>query len=286
MLTTFLFISLLQLLAAQNVLKPYIVKGTLMGTCPPEHTRDLVRQNLSQSAINILADFAADHPCGSGQWARVAYLNMSDPQQQCPSPWRLYSANGVRACGRPSGGCHSQNYTTLHMYNKVCGRIFGYQIGSTDAFGEGGQLGDSINEDYVDGVSVTYGIIRKHIWTFASGITEPTSYPQYSCPCSLVGTGLQAALPPSYVGNNYFCESGNPSSSFQNTGTFVYTNDPLWDGQMCDHEGQCCSNTTSPPWFNVRLPYQTNEKIEVRICGHSGVDNEDTPIGLLDIYVQ
>lgn len=285
MLTAVFFTSILQLLAAQNVLMPQITKGP-MGTCPPRYMRDLAQQSLSQSVLNIIVGSTADHPCGSGQWTRVAYLNMSDPLQQCPSPWRLYSANGVRACGRPSRGCHSQNYTFLQSYNKVCGRIFGYQIGSTDAFGEGGQLGDSINEDYVDGVSVTYGIIRKHIWTFASGITEPISYPQWSCPCSLVGSGLQASLPPSYVGNNYFCESGNPLSSFQNTGTFVYTNDTLWDGQMCDHEGQCCSNATSPPWFSVMLPSQTNERIEVRICGHSSVDNEDTPIGLLDIYVQ
>ena len=205
---------------------------------------------------------------------------MSNPLHQCPSSWKFHSANGVRACGIRSSGCNSQNYTVLRRYNKVCGRIIGYQVGSTDAFHDRGR---PIDQSYVDGVSVTYGEPRKHIWTFASGITETSSYPQYSCPCAqLAGT----PQPPSFVGNNYFCESANPLTTYENTGTLRYTDDPLWDGQRCDHEGQCCSRANSPPWFSVMLPYQTNEKIEIRICSRDGIGNDDTPIGLLDIYVQ
>ena len=61
--------------------------------------------------------------------------------------------------------------------------------------------------------------------------------------------------------------------------------DKLWDGQQCDHEGTCCT-TKSPPWFSVELPNPTNDDIEVRICGDEGTDNEDTPIELLEIYIQ
>ena len=100
-------------------------------------------------------------PCSSGPWTRVASLNMSDPLEQCPPSWRLYSANGVRACGRQvttstTGGCYSQNYTIQKSlpYQRVCGQIIGYQIRSTesDVFGD---LLLSINEPYVDGVSVS-----------------------------------------------------------------------------------------------------------------------------------
>ena len=91
--------------------------------------------------------------------------------QQCPSSWRLYSANGVRACSQASGpGCNSQNYGVSQRYNKVCGRIIGYQVGSTDAFNSSPHF--TIDQVYIDGVSVTYGTPRKHIWTFASGISE------------------------------------------------------------------------------------------------------------------
>ena len=68
---------------------------------------------------------------------------------------------------------------------------------------------------YVDGVSVTYGDLRKHIWTFASGISETivAAFPTRSCPCTLNGTGIQPQQPPAFVGDNYFCESGNPLST-------------------------------------------------------------------------
>uniref|UniRef100_A0A1X7T243 Fibrinogen C-terminal domain-containing protein n=1 Tax=Amphimedon queenslandica TaxID=400682 RepID=A0A1X7T243_AMPQE len=41
--------------------------------------------------------------CGSGGgWQRIAYIDMSDATQTCPSGFRLYQSGGVRACGRPS----------------------------------------------------------------------------------------------------------------------------------------------------------------------------------------
>ena len=51
-----------------------------------------------------------DELCGYvGGWKRVAFLDMTDAGQQCPPGLRLYSANGVRACGRSAssdGSCH------------------------------------------------------------------------------------------------------------------------------------------------------------------------------------
>lgn len=292
--TTFLFIlavSQLHVAVTQNKFEPQVTSSNA-GSCPLQSVRDATRQNISQSVRNILLSSQnIIHPCGTGQWTRVAYLNMSDPSQQCPNPWRLYSANGVRACGRQvtsSATCDSQSYTVQQRYRKVCGRIIGYQVGSTDVF-EDQQL--SIDQTYVDGVSLTYGNPRQHIWTFAAGLSEmivtsPSNHERYTCPCALVGTGFRMQQPPSFVGSNYFCESGNPASSFRNTNTFQYTNDPLWDGQRC--EGQCCNtgNVNSPPWFNIELPSSTNENMEVRICGASGTSNDDSPIGLIELYVQ
>jgi hypothetical protein len=167
----------------------------------------------------------------------------------------------------------------------VCGRIIGYQIGSTNDFHDQ-QL--TIDEPYVDGVSVTYGDPHRHIWTFAGGISETivNAFPTLSCPCALNGTGIQPQEPPAFVGDNYFCESANRLNTHQNTNIFQYTDDPLWDGQSC--EGQCCNNTnySSPPWFSITLPVATSEDIEVRICADQETNNEDVAIGLLEIYVQ
>jgi hypothetical protein len=161
----------------------------------------------------------------------------------------------------------------------VCGRAIGYQYGSTDAFSY--LVVDTIDSYYVYGISVTHGLPRNHIWTFAAGLTEGhTTYQGPNCPCSNPGHPSNV-LPPSFVGNNYYCESGNPGSSYIHY--HLYSDDPLWDGQQC--EGQCCSNGKSPPWFSVELPNPTADDIEVRIC-IAQPSFDDIKIQLLEFYVQ
>ena len=99
------------------------------------------------------------------------------------------------------------------------------------------------------------------------------------CPCDYSG----ATQPPSLVGSNYYCESGNPTEDWEGQ---VFPNDKLWDGEQCSHEGTCCTGTNTPPWFSVNLDSQTSDDIEVRIMGSQNTDDEDTPIELLEIYVQ
>ena len=101
-----------------------------------------------------------------------------------------------------------------------------------------------------------------------------------SCPCSSV----HARMPPQFIGDNYYCESGNPTNSFD-ANHCIYSNNKLWDGQQC--EGSCCNGTgSSPPWFGVQLPAPTTDMIEVRMCLDQGTNNEDTAIELIEIYVQ
>ena len=115
------------------------------------------------------------------------------------------------------------------------------------------------------------------------GVSETNSNPPFSFPCAFAGT----PPPPLYAGNNYFCESGNPLTTYEDTVNFRYTDDQLWDGKRCDSEGQCCDTATSYLVLSIDLPDETNEHIEVRICGSEDITNDDIPIGLLDIiYVQ
>ena len=241
-------------------------------------------QHLKADVYAAVSYYLTGMPCGAGLWYNVAYLNMSDSAQNCPTNWRQYNTNGVRACGRlnDNDGCSSVHFPTGHRYNKVCGRIIGYQVASPGAFHIYAPV-NSIDDVYVDGISVTYGSPRKHIWTYAAGVTEGTHhFPQADCPCA-VSNPSQRRLAPDFVGNDYFCESGNPTA----TGSFVnghlYSRDPLWDGIDC--EGQCCSDGKSPPWFNVLLTNATTEDIEVRICGDQSLYDEDNPLSLLELYV-
>ena len=215
------------------------------------------------------------HPCGPGEWHRVAYLNMGDPAQQCPSAWREYNTGGVRACGRPStsgGSCPATIYSINFQYSRVCGRVVGYQYGTPDAFHS---LIHSMNINliYLDGISITRGSPREHVWTFAAGESERGN--GNNCPCS-INPGRQAQP---YVENNYYCESGNPSDTVSGP---LYTGDKLWDGLQC--EGSCCTGTDTPLWFKVQLSTTTSDDIEIRICGNEGTSNEDTPVELIEIY--
>lgn len=82
----------------------------------------------------------------------------------------------------------------------------------------------------------------------------------------------------------HYCESGNNEAN-SGISYFLYSSDPLWDGQQCMSEGTCCSGRNSPPWFNVDLIHPTTDSIEVHICADFDT-SEDTPIHFLELYVQ
>ena len=271
---------------AQSV-NPTTIKGEVAGTCPSKEKRDAAILNITTLIQNkIISQFNPE--CGPGQWYQVASLNKSDPSQQCPSPWREYNTSGVRACIRPNtsstdGSCSATFYAASRQYSKVCGRVIGYQIGSTDAFSFG--TIPELDSYYVYGVSITHGTPRSHIWTYAAGVSEgeynDIISQQDNCPCSN-SSHPDNGYPPSFVGDNYYCESGNPTDTFIPYN--LYSEDPLWDGGQC--EGECCSNGKSPPWFSVELPSTTTDDIEVRLCSGEGDNRDDTLVQLLELYVQ
>ena len=240
-----------------------------------------------QNQINNIKLLNSQQHCGPGLWQRVTYLNMSDPSSQCPSVWKEYSANGVRACGRPANAsalsCYSMNYSSSTIFNRVCGQVIGYQVGFAGVFDDQ-QL--PIDTGYVDGISITYGVPRIHVWTYAAGVSDTlvSEWESFSCPCLVRGTSFRQQVPPSFVGNDYYCESGNPYGSLEETNVLRYTDDPLWDGQSC--EGHCCSDGRAPPWFSVQLAQSTTSNIEVRICGTIAANFTDAPIKILEIYTQ
>uniref|UniRef100_A0A1X7UBY8 Uncharacterized protein n=1 Tax=Amphimedon queenslandica TaxID=400682 RepID=A0A1X7UBY8_AMPQE len=219
--------------------------------------------------------------CGSGGgWTRLAYLDMSDATQNCPSGFRLYQSGGVRACGRPNqgAGCTAsvQFPSNGISYSQICGRVTGYQIGGPDAIHS--QV-TNVNLTYLDGVSITHGSSRQHIWSLMAAPTQHHNR-AYSCPCS---TGSTRQVP-SFIGSHYFCESGNPTL---NVVVALYTADPLWDGQGCgDKEVPCC-NAPGIPWFHrdYGTAGASSDYIELRVCSNEGIDDEDTPVSFIEIYV-
>ena len=215
--------------------------------------------------------------CGNitGGWMRAAYINMTDVSNTCPQGLTNISVNSTHMCTdmRTSAGCTSVTFPT-HMlsYTKVCGRARGYQFGSPDGFTGSTSL-DSL---YVDGLVVTQGSTRDHIWTFAVGLSKNDNLGTCcNCPCALY-PGPNA---PPFVGERYFCESGV-------NGHWVaqwYLDDPLWDSDGCESGSTCCDR--GGPWFTTTLSQETSDDIEVRLCFNEVKGNEDIGIEQLEILV-
>lgn len=88
--------------------------------------------NSSGNAVNVYCDTNGRRWNRSGGWFRIAYLNMTDQNQSCPSQWRYITILQGRVTGF---GCDSVTYSSLGIpYSQVCGRLVGYQFGSTEAF--------------------------------------------------------------------------------------------------------------------------------------------------------
>ena len=87
--------------------------------------------------------------CGKGGgWRRIASLNMTDPNEKCPTQFKTYSQDGVHACGRPatsSGSCVGITFSSRDIrYSQVCGRVIGYQYHA-----DGPRSNGNINSAYM-----------------------------------------------------------------------------------------------------------------------------------------
>ena len=257
------------LLTVISVQSQRIIESVVFGasddgsrSCPSSELQQSARGNLSEAVFRALLNTT----CGDDSWRLVVDLDMSDPSQQCPSPWTLFTSP-ARSCSQASeSGCQGINLTVpVGTYTKVCGRVTGYSLRDPDGFFT---FEDGIDNVYLDGVSLTYGFPRQHIWSLAAGHGGDI-FGFSRCPCDNTDRAV-APLPPSFVGDNYFCD-----------GPY---NGALWDGQDCT--SNCCT-FNSPPYFTATLPAPTSDDIEVRICTDQPRDvDESLYVAFLQLYVQ
>ena len=238
-----------------------------------------VTEELKKTADYIVEQLPPYECGGSGGWRRVVYLNMKDPNTNCPSGWQLTN-HSKRTCGKKVFtsrlSCDSAFFPVSGGdYTSVCGSIRAYQYGGTDGF-EAYHNGEvtTIEGSYVSGVSLTHGSPRQHIWTFAAGYSEDLPTRDDVCPCDAPPNSI--SIPP-FVGGDYFCESGYQ----RRLPSYIY--EPLWDGQGCSNSSTCCS-FNNPPYFIKQLPSPTSDPIEARLCQLDSGD--DSPLEFMELYVK
>ena len=217
--------------------------------------------NVSElAAVNYLNKYFRCGIC-SPNWRRVAYIDTTRGPGQCPSGLveHVNSTTNQRACGRSTDiGCSSVTYPAGGSYTNICGQVRGYQFYSPNAFD--GSRGNSINDPYVDGISITRGSPRQHVWTYTAYYYEGHNINAYLCPCGQTNTSNYSNVP-DFVGRDFYCET----SFTANSGSVrIAWENPLWDGagSTCGTGGQCCATFG---WFHKTVTPSTSDHIEV-VC--------------------
>ena len=268
------------------------------GCNPPPTCGDVFRCNSSASsgyyqiqaangsAVQVYCDMEGTNCGGEGGWMRVAHLNVTDSSSQCPDGYRVETVNNVTFCIRDTNismcaPILSESYGLT--YSQVCGYVRGYQYGTMDCFNINPS---NLSGFYVDGVSITYDTPLRHLWTYAAGLQEENlmmagDHVNTVCPCNTPQAGRTRGTP-SFVGNDYYCESGSTNNSQDSW----HTNDPLWDGMQCGgDEGPCC-NHTGLPWFHKTLSTSTTATITTSVCLNEDTNDENIGIDRLELYVK
>ena len=182
------------------------------------------------SSVSVFCDM--NWTCdGVGRgWIKVGGFN----NNECPENFTIENINGTENTCVPvtRPGCTSIKYFTNNIsYSRVCGEVKGIGIDTPDGFR--GHTTDLIDENYVDGISITHGLPnREHIWTLAA---EHKDRSHHTCTCN--------RKKPGFIEDNVCCMEV----------------ESMHDYNICECAG-------CPSIFNSTLPQVTKDVIEIRVC--------------------
>ena len=281
-----------EVMAQENVCTTFCTSLGMLESSPGKSCDDIYQINKASRGVSGLywinttsgihqVNCNMELQCGGykGGWTRVVQFDTSqgDP---CPTEWSPITtpgANPKQVCqSELTDDCLSTIFITYNIsFHKICGRVRGYQKGNTNAF----NADPSINDPYVDGVSITLGYPRKHVWTYAIGISDGGSNVNYAyCPCA----AIRGTDPPSFVRDHYYCESGNTGI---HDSSAYFTTDPVWDGLECLESVNCCAHP-GMPWFLRQFATAQETFIEARICRDQDLSNEGVLVESMELYIQ
>ena len=198
------------------------------------------------SSVHVYCEMTKS--CGNitGGLTRVALLNNETRPRLCSVDFTIIENS---RCIRNNPGCSCIAFPLMNMaYSHICGTLEGALFGTPDGFtGRSRSSNTNINDNYVDGISLTCGneSNRTHIWTFIGD--EEVNTPR--CPRNV----------PEFVGSNYSCLK--------------------WRG-FCSRSPNTCSYK-----FFRELQRPVSEDIEMRLCQDQPLTHEGIAVENLEIYV-
>ena len=159
----------------------------------------------SNGSIRVYCDMTKSCNNFTGGLTRVAVLNNETRPSICTGDFTIVQNT---QCIRSSAefGCSHIIFLLMNMsYSHICGTVESSWFGTPDGFiGNSRSTSTTINDNYVDGISLTYGnkSSRTHIWTF---IADNRAI--QNCPSNV----------PEYVGRNNTCLKWNGLCSSHNS---------------------------------------------------------------------
>ncbi len=187
--------------------------------------------------------------CGNitGGWMRLAELDVTS----CPAGLKSKIFEGIRTCvvNEDDPGCTSVSFGSYGIsFSKICGQVRGYGLGTVDGiFYRRYSRGSNLNDNYIDGVSLTIG--ETHVWSFAAA----------DCECSYTKP---------FITDDWTCDGQRCLESY-------FCGNYLWNNTIC---GQ------STP-FLKHLPNTTSNDIKMRVCRDEPRVNEDIALSNVELYV-
>ena len=142
------------------------------------------------SSVHVYCEMTKS--CGNitGGLTRVALLNNKTRPLICTGDFQTFNNNTRCVRNTEDPGCSHIIFPLMNIsYSHVCGIVEASWFGHPDGFTGRSRLSSTtINDNYVDGISLTYGsLYRTHIWTFIAD--------NQHCPRNISD----------YVGNSYSC---------------------------------------------------------------------------------
>ena len=244
-----------------------------------------------QDTLDIVLGFS--HPCDGPGWHQVIYLDMNDPNTDCPGNWEevvLDPGLSRRACVVPFLAALRTESVTFQVneeYSQVCGRVHGYSTGDPGGFSyfyDNNTIitSPSDTDFFASGLTLYRETDDEHIWSFiaATPCTPPPTPPTISnegCPCDTGENDFFDTFGdlPSFIGTDYFCETATSDKEVDT---------PVWDGLNCIDGSECCDYGT-PPYFQ-RVLSPSYDNIVAKLSVETSVFEGEIGIYFMEIYVR
>ena len=202
-----------------------------------------------------------EHCGNSSPWTKIANIVITNESsvEDCVKLITNFSvkphnqSTGYTCQIKAATNCTSITFPTNNRsYTEICGRVGAYTDRNMNAFKNSTA---SIEDHYVDGISILIDSNpKKHVWTYAIGRSN-TNRRGSNCP----GRNSSAIQPPSFVGDNYYCDDDNRSLNAEQ---------PLWSSKLvCTrNDTECVGDKPEQPWFHCETINTLNDDIVVKIC--------------------